>query len=387
MTLTRRQFVQTVGLGAAGATFGACLPARPTVRPAGGAGRALYVGTYTDGASEGIYRCRMDAASGALALDGVTPGVVNPSFLALDGSGRTLYAVNETVEYEGQPSGAVSAFAVDAGTGDLALLNRRASRGGAPCHVALDRAGRFALVANYVGGNAAVFPVGPDGSLGGAAAVVALEGSGPNRERQEAPHAHMIQTDPAGRHALVADLGSDRLAVFAFDAATGALRPVSEAALRPGAGPRHFAFSPDGRRVYCLNELDSTLTAFDYDGATGALAATQTLSTLPAGYDGPDSAAHVVASPDGRTVYASNRGHDSLAVFAVDPATGALGLAQHEPTGGERPRNFALDPSGRFLLAANQDSGTVVTLAVEGGRLRPTGHVLEVPSPVCLVFA
>ena len=225
---------------------------------------------------------------GALSLEGVTPGVVNPSFLAVGASGRTLYAVNETTEFEGAASGAVSAFAVDASSGALTLLGQQASRGGAPCHLSLDRSGRFVLVANYVGGNVAVLPVEADGRLGAAVEVAQRSGTGPNAERQEAPHAHRVETDPANRHALVADLGTDRLAVYRFDAATGALALASEAPLAPGAGPRHFAFSPDGRRVYVLNELDSTLAAFGY--ADGALTPQQTLSTLPAGFAETSSA-------------------------------------------------------------------------------------------------
>ena len=385
---TRRQFLHVAGAGTLGVAATGCLPGARPGQAARRAGLGFYVGTYTDGASEGIYRARLDPGSGALTLDGATAAGANPSFLALDRTGRTLYAVNETTEYEGQPSGAVAAFAIAPETGALALINRQPSRGGAPCHVALDRAGRFVLVANYVGGNVAVLPVGTNGRLGEAVAVAQRTGSGPDR-RQAAPHAHMVQLDAANRHALVADLGTDRLAVYRFDAGAGTLALLSEASLRPGAGPRHFAFGPDGRRVYVLNELNSTITAFDYDADRGALAERGTASTLPAGYAEPNSGAHVLASADGRFVYASNRGHDSIAVFAADRSSGALTPVEHVPTGGRRPRNFALDPSGRFLLAANQDSGTVASFAVDAatGQLTPTGARLDVPAPVCVVFA
>ena len=382
MSVSRRDFLQTASVGAAGLALGGCVSARMSDE----AGRRVYVGTYTAGASKGIYQCEL-AADGALALVGVTPDVDDPSFLTLDASGRVLYAVNETVAYEGEASGSVSAFAVEPASGRLTRLNRQASRGGAPCHLALDRSGRLLLVANYVGGNVSALPVGEGGRLGEAVSVLGFEGSGPNADRQEAPHAHMIVPDPSGRFAIVPDLGADRVRVLAVDAATGTLSPAFELASRPGAGPRHLAFGPNGARVYALNELDSTLAVLAFDAATGALAETQTLSTRPVGLDGENYPAHVVASPDGRRVYVSNRGDDTLAVFDVDARTGALALVQTEPTGGEWPRHFAIDRSGRFLLAANQRSDTIVTFAVEDGRLRPTGHILEVPTPVCVAFA
>jgi 6-phosphogluconolactonase len=330
-----------------------------------------------------------DRATGALQLVGVAAELPQPSFLALARDGRALYAVNELTQFEGAPSGALTALGRDPTSQALTARGQRASRGGAPCYVSLDRTGRHALVANYVGGNVAVFPVGPDG-VGAASAFVQHQGRGPNAARQEGPHAHCILPDPANRFALVADLGIDRVRVYRFDASAGTLvpGPVPEVALRPGAGPRHLAFAPDARTVYVVNELDSTLVAFDYDAERGALAERQQLSTRPAGATGVNFPADLHVHPGGRFVYASNRGDDTLAVFAVGDG-GRLSLVQTVPTGGRWPRNFALDPAGRLLLVANQRSDSVVAFRVDQttGRLTPAGSQATVPAPVCLLFA
>jgi 6-phosphogluconolactonase len=355
--------------------------------PAGGKVR-VYVGTYTSGESKGIYRLVLDLANGALTPEGEPTDTVNPSFLALHPGGRFLYAVNETGDARRDPSGGVSAFAVDRKTGALTFLNRQPSGGPAPCHLTLDKAGRHLLVANYWDGSVSVFPVGADGRLGTATARVQHEGKGPNAERQDGPHAHSVNLDGAGRFAFVADLGTDRLAVYRYDDAKGTLAPnvPPAAVLPPGAGPRHFAFHPDGRHAYVINELDSTIAVFDYDAARGALAPTQTAPTLPAGFTGPNTTAEVVVRPDGRFVYGSNRGHDSLALFAVEPASGKLTPIGHQPTLGHTPRNFAIDPTGTFLLAANQGSDNVVVFRIDPARgtLTPVGQPTRVPKPVCL---
>ncbi|MEM1115706.1 MAG: lactonase family protein [Bacteroidota bacterium] len=383
MSLSRRRFMIQASLGAAGLVVGGCRAARPV----GGTGHVAYVGTYTSGASEGegIYQIRLNADGSLCRLD-VTPDVPDPSFLTLSASGRVLYAVNEVTEFEGAESGSVSAFAVDPQTGGLSLLNRRASRGGASCHLSLDASGRFLFVANYGGGNVAVLPVEADGRLGEAVEEVAFEGSGPDPDRQASPHAHMIVPDASGRRVIVTDLGADRLAAYDVDAGTGGLRHMSEASVPAGAGPRHVALSPDGSQVYVLYELTSRLGVFAYDRDTGGFAEMQVLEAAPA-TEGRNYPAHIVASPDGRHVYVSNRGADCLAVFEVDPETGRLALAQSVPTGGAWPRHFALDPSGRFVLVANQNSGTVTSFEIDAGQLRPTGHTLGVPSPACIAFA
>jgi 6-phosphogluconolactonase len=389
MPLTRRDFLASAALGAAASTLRA-RGASASVPGAAADPWQLYVGTYTGKTgSRGVYRMTADRTTGALHVVGVAAELEQPSFLALAPDGRSLYAVNELVEYEGRASGALTALAREPGTQALTARGRRASEGGAPCYVSVDRTGRHALVANYVGGNVAVFPVGADG-VGAPTALVHHAGRGPNARRQEGPHAHCIVLDPANRFALAADLGIDRVRVYRFDAAAGTLAPaaVPEVALRPGAGPRHLAFAPDGRTVYVVNELDSTLVAFDYDAPTGRLRERQTLSTRPAGAPGDNYPADLHVHPNGRTVYASNRGDDTIAVVAVAPDGGRLSLAQTVPTGGKWPRNFALDPAGRLLLVANERSGSVVAFGVDAatGRLAPTGARAEVPAPVCLVF-
>jgi 6-phosphogluconolactonase len=310
----------------------------------------------------------------------------NPSFLALHPSGRFLYAVGEIDSFDGRKTGAVSAFAVDPKTGDLTLLNQQASEGGGPCHLVVDRAGRNVLVANYGGGTVAVLPIGDDGRLAKASSVQVHTGNGPNKGRQEKPHAHGIYLDADGRHALAPDLGADRVFVYRFDAGRGALEPQGAAALEPGSGPRHLAFDPAGRHVYVIDELASTVTAFAYDAAKGALQALQTVSTLPAGFGGASTAAEVALTPDGRFLYASNRGDDSLAQFSV-AGDGRLTAAGHFPAGGRTPRHFAIEPSGRFMLVAHQGSNSIAILRVDGatGRLSPTGAALSLSKPVCVL--
>lgn len=369
----------------------------------------VYVGTYTralshtPGEAAGIYRCRFDPGSGALAVEGVAGGVVNPSFLALAprpagaGAPAFLYAAEETEEYEGAYGGAVSAFAVDPESGELTWLNRQPSHGTAPCHVSVHPDGRFVLVANYGSGSIAAYPIGADGRLGAASAVVQHEGGSVNPQRQQGPHAHMIVTAPrpaaagAPRRILVNDLGLDKVLAYRLDPDSGALTPDTPpwATIEPGGGPRHLAFHPTRDRVYVLHEIGSALTTFAYDPDSGALTALQTLSTLPADFAGNNSCADIHVAPSGRFVYSSNRGHDSIAVFAVDEAAGTLALLGHVPTGGSTPRNFALDPTGTYLLAANQRSDTIVTFRLDpdSGFPTPTGHVAQVPTPVCILFA
>ena len=386
--VSRRSFLQAAGASALGVAS-ACGPApRAGVNPASG-GRLLYVGTYTRGKSEGIYVSRMDPETGAVTVESSVGGVSNPSFLAVDRGSRHLYAVNETGEFRGEKSGSVKAFAIDPATGGLRPIGEESSRGAGPCHLTVDPSNRFVLVANYGGGTAAVLPVLPDGGLGPATSVVRHEGSGPNRARQEGPHAHSVTLDPAGRFAFVADLGIDRLMGYRFDPATGALSPGEGVTVEPGAGPRHFEFHPRGDRAYLINELTSTLTALAYDAASGRLTPTATVPTLPADFGGRSHAADVHVHPSGSFVYGSNRGHDSIVVYGIAAGSGELTLVQHQPTLGRTPRNFAIDPTGRFLLVANQDSHGIVTFAIdsETGRLRHTGAIASVPMPVCLRFA
>ncbi len=354
----------------------------------------VYVGTYTrhlphaTGRGEGIYAYRLDPATGALAFVGLTARVDNPSFLALDPTERYLYAVNEVEEYVGQPGGAVSASAVDPESGALTALNRQPTHGAAPCYVSVDRTGKWVLVANYGSGSLTVLPIQEGGRLGPATAVVQHHGSSVNPQRQEGPHAHSVIVDAENRYALAADLGLDKVLVYRFDAGRGTLTPhdVPSVAIEPGAGPRHLAFHPSGRYLYATGELDSTVTALAYDAEQGNLRKLQTVSMLPPGWTGTSYAADIHVAPSGKHLYASNRGHDSIAIFAIDEKAGTLTPLGHVPTQGRTPRNFALDPSGNYLLVANQDTDTIVTFRVDPatGWLTPTGHVAAVPSPVCV---
>jgi len=354
-------------------------------------GDLLYVGTYTERThSEGIYLIRMDRRSGQLRRVGSVSAGANPSFLALHPNGRTLYAVNELEQYQGRPTGAVSAFAIERDTGSLTGLNEQPSGGGAPCYVSVDRSGRALLVANYAGGSVALLPIQANGALAPAADVDQHAGKGPTPERQEAPHAHCILPDPTNRFALAADLGADRVFVYHLDLEGRSLRHIEEgdAVTRPGAGPRHLAFHPTLPLVFVANELDSTVATLRFDSARGALTVLDARSTVPAEWTGTNYPADIHVASSGRTLYVSNRGHNSIAVFSVD-STGALALEQVVSTEGDWPRNFSLDPSGRWLLVANQRSDSVVVFGrdPENGRLTPTRQRIALPSPVCLRFA
>ena len=350
----------------------------------------VYIGTYTTTRSKGIYAYRFDADSGRLTSLGLVAETVNPSFLAVDPSCRFLYAVNEISNYAGGKGGGVSAFAIDRATGKLTFLNEVSSRGREPCHVSLDKTGKFVMVANYGGGSAAVFPVLADGRLGEASAFVEHHGSSVNPERQEGPHAHSIATSPDNRFVLAADLGLDRLLVYRFDAAQGSLEPNDPpfATVKPGAGPRHFAFHPSGRFVYTINEMGSSITAFSYDAARGSLRELETVSTLPKDFAGASDTAELEVHPSGKFLYGSNRGHDSIAVFAIDGGKGTLTPVEHVPTEGKTPRSFAIDPAGSYLVVANQDSDNLVVFRIDArtGRLTPSGKAPDVPSPVCVTF-
>jgi 6-phosphogluconolactonase len=350
----------------------------------------VYVGTYTGAKSKGIYLFALDPHTGALTPRGLAAETVSPSFLALHPRGRFLYAANEVGSFAGKPGGAVSAFAIDAASGKLALLNQQSSGGGGPCHLVVDRAGRNVLVANYGGGSVAVLPVGKDGALGALSATMQHAGSSVNPQRQKEPHAHSINLDPANRFALAADLGLDKVLIYRFDPRKGTLQPNDPpfASLKPGAGPRHFAFHPKGRYAYVINELDSTITAFAYDKKRGVLDRLQSVSTLPTGFAQASYTAEVQVHPSGKFLYGSNRGHDSIAVFAIDSKTGKLRPVEQEPTQGKTPRNFGIDPSGSFLLAANQNSDTIVVFRIDpqSGALAPTGQTVETPVPVCVKF-
>lgn len=377
--LSRREFLAASAIGVVG--LSAQMPED----------EQLYVGTYTEEKrTDGIYLVSMDRRSGQLRQVGAVNAGANPSFLALHPNGRLLYAVNELEKYNGKASGAVSAFAITNDTGALTRLNQQASEGGAPCYVSVDRSGRVVLVANYVGGNVAVLPIQNDGSLAPVAHVDQHKGKGPNAERQEAPHAHCIVPDASGRFALAADLGVDRVFVYRLDINGKSLHHVesSDAVMKPGAGPRHIAFHPKLPLVFVSNELDSTVAALHFDAQRGALSPLSTHSTLPAGWKGTNYPADIHVAPTGRTLYVSNRGHNSIAVFSIAGSSGVLALEQTISTEGDWPRNFSLDLSERWLLVANQRSNSVVVFARDEktGRLTSTRERIELPSPACLRF-
>ena len=348
----------------------------------------VYFGTYTRGASEGIYLSVLNLQTGVLSQPVLAGKVVNPSFLAIHPKRNWLASVGEVGDFAGRRSGAVNAFRVDPQTGLLTLINAQPSGGAGACYVSIDHSGRNVLVANYGGGSASVLPIGDDGRLGEATAFVQHEGSSVDPRRQTAPHAHSVYVDSANRFAFVVDLGLDRVMIYRFDAQRGMLAAHDPpwASVAPGAGPRHFAFRPDNRFAYVINELQSTVTAFAYDAASGTLSPFQTVPTLPEDFDGDNTTAEVLVHPSGRFLYGSNRGHDSIAVFAIDADNGRLRFIEHQPTGGNTPRNFGIDPTGQFLLAANQASDSVVVFRIDQatGGLKPTGQQIEVPTPVCV---
>jgi len=352
----------------------------------------VYFGTYTGPNSKGIYVSRLDGKSGALSDPELAVETPGPSFLAVHPDRDFLYAVNEVDEFQGKKSGSVSAFAIDRKTGKLTALNQQSSVGTGPAHLIVDKSGHAVLVANYGGGSVAVLPIEANGRLKPASAFVQHTGSSVNPQRQKEPHAHSVNVDPKNHFAYVADLGLDKVLIYRFEPLKGSLTANDPpfAAVEPGAGPRHFAFHPSGRFAYVINELQCTVTAFTADEKSGMLTTLQTVSTLPEGQKVVPgfSTAEVQVHPSGKFLYGSNRGHDTIVVFAIDQNTGRLTYVEHEPTQGSTPRNFGIDPSGTYLLAANQKSDSVIVFRIdpESGRLSPTGTRITVGSPVCVKF-
>jgi 6-phosphogluconolactonase len=350
----------------------------------------VYIGTYTGEKSKGIYVSRFDSTDGSLRAPELAAEVSNPSFLAIHPNGRYLYAVSEVSRYEGQKSGYLNAYEINRETGRLSLLNKVSSRGSGPCHLVVDRSGKNVLVANYGGGSVAVLPIRSDGRLGEATAFVQHEGSSVNPKRQSGPHAHCVTLSPDNRFAFVAELGLDEVVIYRFDAEHGALTPNDPPFVKvnPGAGPRHFAFHPNGRSAYVINEMQSTVTAFSYDADRGALKELQTVSTLPAGFTGQSSTAEIQVAAAGDFLYGSNRGHDTVAIFSIARGKGTLSPVGQVSTQGKVPRSFNIDMTGSFLIAANQNTNNVVVFRIDrrSGNLTPTGQAIEVFSPVCVEF-
>ena len=352
----------------------------------------FYIGTYTGGKSQGIYMSQLNPMTGELAAAVLVGETTNPSFLAMHPSGDFLYAVGEISSFEGQKTGAVTAWKIDRDTGQLEFLGEDPSGGPGPCHLVVDATGKTLLVANYSGGSVSSREIFHNGHLGNLASFHQHHGSSVNPRRQQQPHAHSINLDRENRYAIVADLGLDEILVYQLDAVSSELSRNSrfpELKVEPGSGPRHLSFHPTADYAYVINELNSTITALRYEPQPGRLEAIQTVSTLPPDFDGDSYTAEVVVHPSGKFVYGSNRGHDSIAVFRIEPESGQLQSVQIEPTQGKTPRNFAVDPTGNYLLAENQDSDTIVVFRIDpdSGRLTATGHTLEVPKPVCIKFA
>jgi 6-phosphogluconolactonase len=365
------------------------LPCALSVRTAETGDYLIYVGTYTGGASKGIYAFRFQAPTGKMVPVGLAAESASPSFLAVHPDHGTLYAVNEAPVYEGG-NGSVSAFAIDARTGHLTFLNKVSSGGLDPCHLTVDKHGKWLLAANYSSGSVSLFPIRRDGRLGEASSLIQHSGPGKDSRRQEGPHAHSVTLSPDGRFLLVSDLGLDQVLVYRFDSDRGALAPNDPPFVKliAGSGPRHLSFHPNSRFAYLINELSSTLTAFAYDADRGSLREVETISTLPQGFSGDNTSAEIEVHPEGKFVYGSNRGHDSIAVFSIKGNKSILEPVEYVSTRGKTPRQFAIDPTGNFLFAANQNSGEVVVFRIDRatGKLTAADVVLKVPNPVCVVF-
>jgi 6-phosphogluconolactonase len=376
-----------LGLAAVLAVVAVVVPLVAQSRPAG---TLLFIGTYTSPASTGIYVSRLDPATGALSAPTLAAEGRNPSFLAASRDGRFLYAVNEVDAVDGKPGGGLTGYAIDKTAGTLKLLNSQSTVGGGPAHVSV--AGTMVFVANYGGGSVVAYQTGADGTLKPASTVAQHKGSSVNPDRQKGPHAHAVTPDPSGTFLYAPDLGLDQVLIYRIDAAAGTIAPATPPFVTTpaGSGPRHIAISRDGKHAYVITEMRCTIEVFDRSASTGALAPVQTISTLPAGQavEKGMSTAEVLLHPSGKFLYGSNRGHDSLVVYAVDASTGTLTLRQHVPTGGKMPRAFNIDPSGTFLVVGNQNSDTIGTFRIDPakGTLTATGHTIAVGKPVSFEF-
>ncbi|MGO4544743.1 lactonase family protein [Paenibacillus sp. 2TAB23] len=346
----------------------------------------VFAGSYAEAEDNGVYVYAFDEESGTLHLTDSVAGLKNPTFLNVDAGRNLLYAIAETVNDAGQKVGEAAAFAIEPAKGAIKLLNREITVDSTTCHIQRDAESRFLTVTSYHGGMIGLFSIQDDGTIGQKLDVKQHEGRSLHPERQDRPHPHSSFYSPDGRFLLVSDLGLDRIVTYKLDAADQKLVYQSEVALHPGAGPRHLTFHPNGKFVFVINEVDSTVTSFTYDNETGQLHELETVSTLPIGFDGDNSCAEITISADGSYLYGSNRGHDSIVVFAVS-ASGQLSLLQHISVEGGHPRHFALTPNGRYLLAANRDSDNIVTFRVDStsGELTFTGNRIEVSKPVCVV--
>lgn len=390
-TIKRRNFIKILGTVAVAPLLNTKNLLSKNLRSVNNQPINLFVGTYTNGNSKGIYILDFDTASGSLNQKNYYEGITNPSFLAINNKRNYLYAISETDNYNGKKSGGIFSFKIDYKNRSLLFLNSVSSQGAHPCHLTVDKSDKYILAANYSGGNISVIELNDDGSLGNCRDVVQHSGSSVNKKRQEAPHAHSINLDASNKLAVATDLGLDKLMLYNFDNKTGKLIPANQKFVKakPGAGPRHFAFHPSGEFAFVINELDCTITTFRFNINTYEFEPVQTISTLPLDYKEENTCAEIHAHPNGKFVYGSNRGHDSIAVFSFNAITEDLSLVQHQSTLGKTPRNFVIDPSGKFLLVANQNSDSIIVFSIDltSGKLYETGKKIEIPNPVCLLFA
>ncbi|WP_045688545.1 lactonase family protein [Hymenobacter sp. AT01-02] len=384
-TLSRRHFLQTLSIGLAGtALLGSCVR---TGLPGDAQSFLVYVGSYGPADQDNIVLYRLTPSTGALIRVAGAKGGASPSYLTVDAQHRHLYAVNEVDNFQGTPNGGVSAFAIDQQSGGLTLLNQQASAGTIPCFISLDKSGRHALVANYGNGTVGALPIRPDGQLLPASSADQHTGRGPHKNQANA-RAHCMLADPAGKYFFAVDLGTDTVYGYTLDATSGSLQrqPTPAFQAKPGAGPRILTFHPTKPLAYLINELNSTMTALAYDAGKGRFTEIQTLTTLPADFSEWNACADVHVSPNGKFLYGSNRGHNSLVVYAIDGSSGRLTLVEHVKLPGKTPRSFAFDPTGRVVLVAHQQSNTIVTYFADArtGRLTPTSHSVELTAPVCV---
>lgn len=361
------------------------LPAQQSV----GAGTVrLYIGTFSVRGSEGIYVYDWDLNTGQFQEIQTLSGRESPSFLTIHPNGKYLYSANREGIVEGENWGSVSAYAIDQATGKLSVLNDRSAFGAGACHVNTDHTGRLLYVSNYGEGNFTVYPILENGRIGENKYNFQYEGRGPNANRQEKPHLHSAMPSPDNRYVFAADLGTDRLYAYRVKARRAKLKPAKTpwVEIEPGGGPRHFTFHPNGKWVYVAEELSAHVTAFQYNAGRGAMRKIQRLSTLPEGYDDPSFCADIHVHPNGRFLYVSNRGHNSLAIYRIDQQTGRLSLIDTPGVEGNWPRNFLISPDGRWCLVANERSDNIAVFSIDGesGKLTFTGRELNIPSPVCL---
>jgi len=350
----------------------------------------LYVGTYTDATTKGVYAYRFDNKTGNMAPLGLMAETASPTFLALHPNGKFLYAVNEVNAYQGKKVGSVTGWSIDRATGKLTMINQVSSASPGPCHLIVDATGKMLMVANYAGGSFASFPIGADGKLGEATTFLQLQGSGPDKSRQDQPHGHSVNLPKSGKFMLGADLGTDKVMIYKIDpaAATLAANDPPIAMVKPGSGPRHLAIAPDQKHVYVLSEMASSVTTFEFNAATGAMKDIDVVSALPADFKGQSTAAEIQIDAKGEHLYTSNRGHDSIAVFDIDKKTAKPTLVQNMSSGGVMPRGFVLDPSGNFVVAGNQRTNNIAVFRIDHatGKLSAVGQKIDLGSPVTFVF-